>query len=324
MSATIITTTIPVRNGQAFILETLDSLARQVRRPDRVVVLDNCSTDTTPDLVRGFKGIPVEYVQNPTDLGLFGNFNRCLDFAAETDYLHILHADDLVTPEFYRVVAGELEDCQGRGMAWCLDERIDEQGRQLSVSGKPNGQVTVLDRDTFLARKAEISNQAFCATLLKTSRMPIPERFPLDMPILGDMVYWARYGALCQKVVTINQPLAKYRWHSSNQTVFRAPGIDALIVDEWRTMQQVEALRNKTPGAVRMAKLKGLMAVRSGIKAKRFRQLGNHAYAREIVKTAQGFTGLPLWLAGQVLVELRELIVFKIGRRPRHPQNVFS
>lgn len=323
MQATV-TTTIPVRNGQEFILATLQSLARQSRLPDRVVVLDNCSTDATPQIVKDFKGLPLEFIRNPSDLGLFGNFNRCLDFAAETTFLHILHADDLVGPQFYEKMTEVLADCPGRGLAWCLDERIDEQGSRLSVSGKPDGRVEVLDRDTFLARKAEIGNQAFCATLLKTDRQPIPERFPTDMPILGDMVYWAKYGALCKKLVTVNLALAQYRWHGANQTVFRAPSIDALIVDEWRTMQEVEALRGKPPGVIRQMKLKGLLAVRSGIKAKRFGQLGKAEYARQIVKTARGYTGLPLWLAGKVLVELRELIVFKIGGRPRHPQNVFS
>ncbi|HPC62305.1 MAG TPA: glycosyltransferase [Verrucomicrobiota bacterium] len=323
MSATL-TTTIPVRNGQEFILQTLESLARQHRRPDHVLVLDNCSTDATPEIVRTFKGLQVEYQRNPTDLGLFGNFNRCLDFASETDYLHILHADDVITPEFYEVMTRHLEACPGRGMAWCLDERIDEQGRRLSVSGKADGTVKQFEMDEFLALKAEISNQAFCATLLKTNRQPAPERFPTNMPILGDMVFWALYGRHCQRLVRVNLPLAKYRWHGSNQTVFRAPSVEALIVDEWRTMQQVEALREHPPGFIRRAKLKGLLAVRSGIKAKRFRQLGNHPYAAEIVKTASQYTGLPLWLAGQFLVELRELIVFKIGRRPRHPQNVFS
>src|SRR6185369_15637274 len=95
-----ITTTIPVRNGQEFTLETLQSLAAQTRRPDRVVVLDNCSTDQTPQIVSDFKSLNVEFIRNPKDLGLFGNFNRCLDFAQETDHLHILHADDLVAPEF--------------------------------------------------------------------------------------------------------------------------------------------------------------------------------------------------------------------------------
>jgi hypothetical protein len=71
-------------------------------------------------------------------------------------------------------------------------------------------------------------------------------------------------------------------------------------------------------------KLRGLLAVRAGIKAKRFRQLGNAAHAAEIARAGKSFTGLPLWIAGQFLVELRDLIVFKLLGRPRHPKNIFS
>ena len=146
----------------------------------------------------------------------------------------------------------------------------------------------------------------------------------MDMPILGDMIFWPRFGMHCEKLVQVNELLGHYRWHGSNETILRAPTIQALIGDEWRTIKEVEGLRGKPAGMVRWMKLKGLMAVRSGIKAKRFRQLGQRAYSEEIVKAARAHTGLPLWLAGQSLVELRELLVFKIGRRPRHPQNVFS
>src|SRR6267378_1210675 len=106
-----ITTTIPVRNGQQFILETLESVASQTRRPDRVVVLDNCSTDATPQIVQGFKGLPLEYIRNPRDLGPFGNFNRCLDFAGQTEYLAIFNGDDLIEPQLYEIMAGHLEYC---------------------------------------------------------------------------------------------------------------------------------------------------------------------------------------------------------------------
>ena len=253
-----------------------------------------------------------------------GNFNRCLEYAPETDYLQILHADDLIAPRFYEVMVPLLEDCVGRGMAWCLDERIDENGRLLSISGKADGRIKVLGKDTFLQRKAEISNQAFCATLLKTNRQPIPERYPEEILIVNDVVYWARYGVHCRKIVTINLPLARYRWHNSNETVLRSTNIEGLIVDEWRAIQQIEALRGKLPGMIRWMKLKGLFAARSGIKAKRFHQLGNAAYAEEIGRTARRYTGWPIWLAAQALVELRELIVFKIGRRPRQPKNVYS
>lgn len=315
---------MPVHNAEEFLEQALESLAHQTRRPDRVIVIDNCSTDSTAEIAKNFKGLPVEYLLNPRDLGPFGNFNRCLDFAPETDYLQIFHADDLVKPEFYETMEKLLADCDGLGMAWCLDERVDENNKWLSVSGKATGRVQVFDKDTFLARKAEIGNQAFCATLLKTSRQPVPERFPEDMLIVGDAVYWAKLGTHCKKIVTINLPLAQYRWHGSNETILRSTNIEGLIVDEWRTIELLEALRGKPPGFLRMGKLKGLLAVRSGIKAKRFRQLGNAAYARQIGETARRYTGLPIWLAGQFLVELRELLVFKIGGRPKHPKNVYS
>ena len=319
-----IITAIPVFNGEAFIAQTLASIASQTRRPDRVVVLDNGSTDRTEEIVRNCKDLQCEFIRNPANLGLFGNFNRCLDFAAETEFLQILHADDAVAPRFYEVLTGALADCAGRGLAWCLDERIDEQNRHLSFSGKASGKIEILDKDLFLQRKAEIGNQAFCATLLKTNRQPAPGRFPLDFPILGDQIYWAAFGAQCQKIAHVHQALAKYRWHSSNETVFRAPTLQSLVFDEWRTMETNEALRGKGWSLQRKLKLKGLLAVRSGIKARRVRQNGDAAYARKIAEAARGITGWPLWLAGKFLVALRDFYLFTILRRTRHPKNIYG
>lgn len=319
-----IITAMPVFNGEAFIGQTLESIARQTLRPDRVVVLDNCSTDRTEAIVRDFKGLSCEFIRNPANLGLFGNFNRCLDFADQTEYLQILHADDTIEPEFYATMTGLLSDCDGRGLAWALDERIDENNQHLSNSGQPDGKIEVLTRDVFLQLKAEIRNQAFCATLLKTAGQPAPCKFPLDFPILGDMIFWAAFGAHSRKLVHIHRLLGKYRWHGGNQTVVLAPAIQPLILDEWRTMETNEALRGRGWSVSRKAKLKGLFAVRSGIKAKRVRQNGNAEYSREIVRAARNITGWPLWLAGKALVEARDFYLFKILGRRRHPKNIYG
>jgi glycosyltransferase involved in cell wall biosynthesis len=319
-----LTTIIPVRNGQEFILQTLQSLKAQTLRPDRVIFLDNHSTDATEAIALDFKGLPIEFIRNETNLGVFGNFDHCLDFAAETEYLHILHSDDLILPQFYEVMVGHLQDCPGRAFGWCTDERIDEHNQHLSFSDKIDGRVDVLDRDTFLKIKAEIGNQSFCSTLMKTNYQSAPARFPLDMVVYGDMVYWARFGSHAEKIVFVRRPLAQYRWHQTNMSVYVAPNLKSLVVDCWSTMQMAEALRGKPTEPIRKLKIKGLMAVRCGIMAKRFRQLDKAAYAREIVSTGRTYTGWPIWLAGQFLVETRELIVFKILRRPRHKQNVFS
>jgi hypothetical protein len=319
-----IITTIPVYNGEAFLRQTLESVAAQTLRPDRLIVLDNCSTDRTEEIARSFTGIPCEFIRNASNLGLFGNLNRCLEFATETEFLHILHADDLINPEFYATTTKLLATATGRGMVWCLDERIDENDSHLSWSGKPDGKIESLATDDFLKRKAEIGNQAFCATLLKTDFQPSPCLFPLGMPILGDMVFWAAYGAHCGKIIHVRRALAKYRWHGTNTTGLHAPTVRALILDEWQTMETNEALRGRGWSLIRKLKLKGLLAVRSGIKAKRFRQNGNAKYSLEIARAARGITGWPLWLAGKCLVELRDVYLFGILRRPRHPKNVYG
>jgi glycosyltransferase involved in cell wall biosynthesis len=317
-------TTIPVFNGEAFIAQTLESVARQTLRPDRVVVLDNCSTDRTEEIVRNFRRLSCEFIRNEKNLGLFGNLNRCLTYAAHTKFLHLLHADDLIEPDFYREMTKQLAAGEGLGLGWCLDERVDENNEHLSLSGKPDGKVESLTRDQFLQRKAEIRNQAFCATLLKTNGLPAPCEFPLDVPILGDMIFWAAFGSHCEQIIQVHQVLAKYRWHGSNQTVFLGPNIQSLILDEWRTMETNEALRGQGWRWHRKLKLTALLAVRSGIKARRVRQNGNAPYSREIKQAARDITGWPLWLAAAVLVYARDFYLFTILGRKRHPKNIYG
>ncbi|HEY1662848.1 MAG TPA: glycosyltransferase family 2 protein [Verrucomicrobiae bacterium] len=319
-----IITTIPIYNGEKFIGPTLESIARQTLSPDRVIVFDNCSTDRTEEMVKNFTGIRCEFIRNPTNIGLFQNFNRCLKLAAETQFLHILHADDTIEPEFYRVMTQALDAGDVRGLGWCLDRRIDEKNQFLSLSGKVDKKRELLDRDSFLKRKAEIGNQAFCATLLKTNRQAAPCSFPLDYPILGDMIFWAAFGSHCQKIIHVREALANYRWHGTNETILRAPTIQSLILDEWRTMETNEMLRGIGWNLFRKLKLKGLLAVRSAIKAKRVRQNGDLDYSMRITKAARGLTGRPLWMAGEIMVELRDFYLFTILRRVRHPKNIYG
>jgi len=315
---------IPVFNGGPFIGATLQSVAKQTVRPDRVIVIDNCSTDNTEEVVKQFKALPCEWRRNPANIGLFANCNRALEFAAETQHLLLLCADDLIAPKFFEVLVPALNNCPGLGLAYCLDERIDEHGRHLSLSGKVTGTLEEIPRDTFLRRKAEIANQAFSGSLMKTQGRPAPCQFRLDMPILGDVAFWAEWARHCDKIVQVNQPLCQYRWHGENTTNTVMPGMQALVLDEWRVMQMNEQLRAQTPGWLRRFKLKGLFAVRTGIKAKRIAQQNNPTYARQIRTEGKKIAGPLAWAMGQGVVEARDLLIYGLLRRRRHPKNVYS
>jgi len=315
---------IPVYNGEAFIVQTLQSLADQTVRPDRVIVQDNCSTDNTERLVKEFKPIRVEWRQNEANLGCFGNCNRALEFAPETEYLHLICADDLVAPGYYATLTGALADCDGFGLGYALDERIDENNRRLSLSGKITGEIEVQRVADFLREKSEIANQAFSGSLLKTHYQDAPCRFWLDLPILADMMFWAEFGRHCKKIVRVHQPLAKYRWHGANGTSNFAPQLQSLVLDEWRVMQAIEKLRGSEGSFVRRFKLKGLFGVRSGIKAKRFREQGNREYSRKIVRAARQISGPLAWYLAQAVVHTRDVLVYDLGGRKKHPKNVYG
>jgi hypothetical protein len=317
-------TYIPVYNGAEFIVQTLESVAKQTLKPDRIIVQDNLSTDNTEQLVKGFKGLNCEWAQNPKNLGWLGNANRGLDYAAETNYLHILCADDLIRPTFYQRLVEALESCEGYGLGYTLDERIDENNQRISVSGPTTGMVEVQPRESFLKEKAEIANQAISASLLKTSYQKAACTFNPDFPSLADMIFWGEWGSHCKKIVRIHEPLGAFRWHGANNSDTFILNLQDLVLDEWRVMEFLEKLRGASPNFIRQFKLKGLFAVRSGIKAKRFRQLNNRQYATQITTASRRITGPLAWYMGQAVVEARDLAIYKIAGRPRHRKNIFS
>ena len=102
------------------------------------------------------------------------------------------------------------------------------------------------------------------------------------------------------------------------------PGMDALILDEWRVMQMNEQLRNGNSSLIRKFKLKGLFAVRTGIKAKRIRQQKNLTYSSQIVREGKRISGPLAWFMGQAVVEARDFLIYGLMRRRRHPNNVYS
>ncbi len=66
---TRIISVIPVYNGERFIRATLDSLAAQTLRPDRVIVLDDASTDGTAQLVETYEPLDCELVHGKKTRG---------------------------------------------------------------------------------------------------------------------------------------------------------------------------------------------------------------------------------------------------------------
>jgi rhamnopyranosyl-N-acetylglucosaminyl-diphospho-decaprenol beta-1,3/1,4-galactofuranosyltransferase len=87
-------------NRRALLEECLDALLAQTVPADEIIVIDNASTDGTPDLVRErFPGIHLERL--PENLGGAGGFHRGLELGHQRghDWLWLMDDDTIARPD---------------------------------------------------------------------------------------------------------------------------------------------------------------------------------------------------------------------------------
>jgi glycosyltransferase involved in cell wall biosynthesis len=90
-----ISAVMPVYNGEHFVAESLNTVLAQTRPPDEVVVVDDGSTDGTPEVLADF-GKEIRVVRQPNQ-GVWGAMNTCFR-EARFDYVAKCDGDDLWAP----------------------------------------------------------------------------------------------------------------------------------------------------------------------------------------------------------------------------------
>jgi glycosyltransferase involved in cell wall biosynthesis len=96
---------IPAYNAASTLRATLRSVIGQTVPIGSATVIDDLSTDGTAGIAQSFAG--VRYIRNDRNLGCSGNWNRCLD-VAKSDYVCLLHADDLLAPDWHASVQKDI------------------------------------------------------------------------------------------------------------------------------------------------------------------------------------------------------------------------
>ena len=101
---------IPTYNYGRFITDAIESVLGQTFPDFELLVVDNCSTDNTRELVESYarKDTRVTYFCNEANLGMVGNWNRCLKHASG-EYVKILCADDVLVTDCLERQVLELE-----------------------------------------------------------------------------------------------------------------------------------------------------------------------------------------------------------------------
>lgn len=91
---------IPIYNAENMIRKTIDSVLRQTLLDFEVLLLDDGSTDRSPEIIRSYKDARIKYIHSSHD------FIKTLNLGllkAEGKYIALLDHDDLMMPQRLRI-----------------------------------------------------------------------------------------------------------------------------------------------------------------------------------------------------------------------------
>jgi glycosyltransferase involved in cell wall biosynthesis len=130
MPGPMITFAIPFYTGITYLARVLQSILAQEDPNWEAIVCDDGPEQGVEAIVRTFGGGRVRYLRNPKNLGIAGNFNRCLD-VAETDLVTVLHADDELLPTYCGTMRAAALRHPRAAALFCRAEIIDERGEHV-------------------------------------------------------------------------------------------------------------------------------------------------------------------------------------------------
>jgi glycosyltransferase involved in cell wall biosynthesis len=211
---------VPVRNGEAFVADAIESVLAQEDVSAELIVVDDASTDRTPEVLRRFAGRLT--VASPDGSGVSAARNRGMALA-QGELLVFLDADDLLPPRYLARFVEAAADVPQAEVFHCGWRGIDfEDGHVLYGQDQPFD----LDWDPFHALAASGSPPISALAVRRRTAIRVGP-FDVKESLQADWDYWLRLAStgVTFRGVADNVAIIRRRRNSMSGT----PGAQAAL-----------------------------------------------------------------------------------------------
>lgn len=222
---------VPTYNGEEHLRPCMDSVLAQTFADVEVLVVDDGSTDKTVTILKDYarRDPRVRIVQNAKNLGLVGNWNRCVGLA-QGEWIKFAFQDDTMRPgAIQQLLATALSE--GMPLAFGRRDFIFDSGVTSSVMARyEEGAALVAqlfptcgatDASRFCQLALERPNQNFLgepvAMLFRRDLVDSLGPFNPCLAVFCDMEFWLRVG-VNHGVAHCNELVASFRVHGGSTT----------------------------------------------------------------------------------------------------------
>lgn len=127
----LVSVIMPSWNTADFIGESIQSVIDQTYTNWELLIVDDCSTDNTEEVVSSFLDNRIKFFKNDTNVGAALTRNRALR-EARGEWIAFLDSDDLWKPKKLENQLGFMKD-NGYVFSYHSYEKVDEKSKPLSI-----------------------------------------------------------------------------------------------------------------------------------------------------------------------------------------------
>lgn len=208
---------IPAYNNEQHIADTIESILNQTYTELTLVIVDDCSTDKTVEVIQSFQDERVELIRNEKNLGMSGNWNKCVS-QCNSEYVKLICADDILVPTCVEREIFLMEQDETIVMTTSDSSLIDDQQIRLGIFPRYYSQGIIEGEK--LAKKSLIGMNYFgmpCAVMFRKRIFDMVGGFDSYFQYILDFDVWTRIA--CEgNVYVIKEELNQFRLRRESNT----------------------------------------------------------------------------------------------------------
>ena len=211
---------VPNYNHAPFLKQRIDSILNQTFQDFELILLDDCSTDESREIMLSYKDNPhvTHVVFNEQNGGSpFKQWDKGIRLA-QGKWIWIAESDDWADADFLATLMGQLEKHPECGLGFTLANYIYPDKEWCP---KETGETHVIDGKTFNCNHLLFRNEIYNVSMTVFQKVLYEQ---VDTSTFCDMKYcgdWMYYAQLCRQasVLFVQKSHSYFRQHSSNTTI---------------------------------------------------------------------------------------------------------
>ena len=202
-----VTVFTPNYNKSKYLQETVESVLQQTYTNFEYIIVDDCSTDESWDIIRAYasKDERIRAYRNDENLKIVKTRNKGFQYSSkEAKYYAIIDSDDVSTPERLEKQVAFLEENPQYGLIGSDTIVIDEESKEIGYRKYASSDLEIRKVITRLNPIAQSS------VLIRKQAIQDVGYYDEKWNVCQDYDYWLRIG-IDWKLKNFNKPLIKYR-----------------------------------------------------------------------------------------------------------------